>query len=155
MKKIQLIVFMLFIACSSSTERTAKDSTFEHKPLCSQTQVLNRLFDTLINIPDIQQFFLIQRESWLNEKNLTIMSYPPFTDSLSLKKFDKDVLIYSKEYIEDKDIKSYIKIDTLFIATDSIYVQFRYPIQGLGVKAILHQTNDCDIILDRCNVWEN
>gem|GEM_PF-6423574 len=113
---------------TKSTELINHTSKYDS---CSKTEKMNNLFSKLINIPELQQYINIQKEPWLNQKNLVIIDFENYTDSLVLNKFGEKVLIFTESGLVGKNIKAYIHIDSLDVSENTARMKFNYSIQGV------------------------
>ena len=147
MKLNLLIITVFLISCSSTTN---KNNTTESD--CTEMHKLQKLIYEVINLPEFQQYYSIQKV--IGQNHLVIEKNDMVNDSINLNKFELPVLFILKEEIETQKIKAYLEFKELKIKGDSASVYFRYDIQGVGCK-IIFSLHDCSWKIENVDLWEN
>src|SRR5690554_1557491 len=106
------LILMSFCNRANENEVLKSDFKLIKGDSCTEKEKINNLFKEIINIPLLQQYLNIQKEPWLNQKNIVIMKFEAFTDDLVLEKFNHKVLIMSKSELEKNGVKAFLKIDS-------------------------------------------
>lgn len=149
------LILMSFCNRANENEILKSDFKLIKGDSCTEKEKINNLFKEIINIPLLQQYLNIQKEPWVNQKNLVIMKFESFTDDLVLEKFNHKVLIMSKSELEKNGVKAFLKIDSLgFLENNLIQIKFGYPIQGIEVKAVFEESSLCSWKLKDFELWE-
>ena len=161
------LFFVLLLSCNTSVS----DISSSEKGMCSAIEEKRNLLQSVIDIPDIQQFYY---KNEIEKNGLFIERSSLLNDSLNLFKYGQKVNIVSKDKLLKNGIVHYLNI-YYSVPSDSIHyekgdvpklinennrlpnkvhINLVYEAQGMECFATLRKKKECEWELIYTNVFE-
>jgi len=113
---------------------------------CKNSSDLQKAYQLTLDLPELQQYYHINEAP--NRVPLIVVKNEFMNSKFKLKKFDKPVILLTKEKIRQKKIVTYFKFTDVKQKGNSLIIKFRYPVEGLAGKVIFKKTGNNWKIID-------
>lgn len=148
-------IAIIFISCvkkgkTSNDSNTALSSI--KKLVCTDSLLMNNLLQEVIDISDLQQYYLVdevKKRGYLIVKKDSLIN-----KQHSLEKFNKKVVFLNENELTKNNITAFIRFDKVKLSKDKADVIMVYPTQGLRCTAQLKKDENCNWVLISSDIIE-
>jgi hypothetical protein len=147
--KIEIIIlFVILFACEPIKIRQ-KDINNEIN--CSDSIKYVSLISSAINLPNLQQYYSIQKT--LRQKDLILLNNLLYSGIEKLNKFGNPIKMMSEYEIKKNGIKAFLEFKEIKIKKDTASIYYKYAVQGVGIESN-YLLKNCQWELLNSRLWE-